>query len=192
MTNDTISDRDIDFRNALFSVTQSIIDEVNAVFVTGIYNRSKLPEIKSKALRLLYNKPFPFLKDFFDSAFKKERYLHMKLLAMRGLSQFLPEKEIEQLMNKLNLTLSKRPLTTPYNYVEYEWLKGKNLLPYLRERYGYKCFEDCWDLVSKQYEEMPLAFKGHFTVDANGDIINLLSPDQSKWMIQRFFESQRK
>ena len=39
-------------------------------------------------------------KDVFEHAYKKERYLDMKLHALRGISQFISEKEIKKLIVK--------------------------------------------------------------------------------------------
>ena len=40
-------------------------------------------------------------KDFFLKVFKKERYLDMKLSAVRGYAVFATEDEVSALMNKL-------------------------------------------------------------------------------------------
>lgn len=40
------------------------------------------------------------LKEFFLKALKKERYLDMKLLAVRGYAHYATEKEVEPLMKK--------------------------------------------------------------------------------------------
>ena len=54
-------------------------------------------------------------KEFFLAVFKKERYLDMRLTAIRGYAVFATEKEIEPLMKKMTELLRKRPQTTPYN-----------------------------------------------------------------------------
>ena len=115
----------------------------------------------------------------------------MKLYALRGLSKFITEKEIDKILQKFNLTLAKRQKSTPYNYQEYELLKGKHALPFLVEKYGYRCFIETLAQVNTQYEQMPKAFKGHFTTDENGEIVNLRSPEKSKKIMTEFFNKKR-
>jgi hypothetical protein len=139
----------------------------------------------------LYDKKYDSLKQFFQDAYKKERYLDIKLLALRGLSPFLIEGEVEKLLKGFRESLAKRQVSTPYNYQEYESLRGRNALPYLIEKYGYACFRETLAQVNKQYDEMPDAFKGHFTTNEKGDIVNLRPPGQTKWIIDKFFERER-
>ena len=72
-------------------------------------------------------------KDFFLKAFKKERYLDMKLRAVRGYAVFATEDEVSTLMSTLLELLRKRPEKTPYNYTEYEPMRSVFLMPYLLE-----------------------------------------------------------
>ncbi|OMQ13561.1 hypothetical protein [[Flexibacter] sp. ATCC 35103] len=190
LTDEKIKDSNKDFRNALFSLDKKFIDKDNYVHLTRIYSATKQLDIRNKILRLLYDFDFPYLKDFFDTAYKKERYLDMKIYALRGLSQFVSEKEIEKLLIKFNLTLLKRQETTPYNYQEYELLRGKNSLPYLVQKYNYNCFKETLNQVNEQYNAMPYAFKGHFTIDENGEGVSLRSPEESSKMIKDFFNKQ--
>lgn len=67
-------------------------------------------------------------------------------------------------------------------------LKGQNALPYLVDRYGYPCFKETLEIVEIQYNEMPDAFKGHFTVDLDGEIIQLRSSEKSRKMMDEFFK----
>lgn len=187
LTDEKIKDSNKDFRNALFSLDKKFIDKDNSVHLTRIYFATKQLDIRNKILRLLYDFDFPELKIFFDSAYKKERYLDMKIYALRGLSQFASEKEIEKLLLKFNLTLLKRQETTPYNYQEYELLRGQNSLPYLVEKYNYNCFKETLNQVNDQYNTMPEAFKGHFTIDKNGEFVSLRSPEESSKIIKEFF-----
>lgn len=187
LTDEKIKDSNKDFRNALFSLDKKFIDNDNSVHLTRIYSATKQLDIRNKILRLLYNFDFPELKIFFDSAYKKERYLDMKIYALRGLSQFISEKDTEKLLQKFNLTLLKRQETTPYDYQEYELLRGQNSLPYLVEKYNYNCFKETLNQVNDQYNAMPDAFKGHFTIDKNGEFVSLRSPEESSKMIKEFF-----
>lgn len=93
-------------------------------------------------------------KEFFLAVFKKERYLDMRLTAIRGYAVFATEKEIEPLMKKMTELLRKRPQTTPYNYQEYEILRSAYLMPYLLEKYGYTCFKDFNQQLNLQYDDM--------------------------------------
>lgn len=190
LTDEKIKDSDINFRNALFSLDKKFIDKDNFIHLTRIYSATKQLDLRNKILRLLYDFDFPELKVFFDSAYKKERYLDMKIYALRGLSQFISEKEIEKLLQKFNLTLLKRQKTTPYNYQEYELLRGQNALPYLVEKYNHNCFKATLNQVNNQYNEMPEAFKGHFAIDENGEFISLRTPEESAQMIKDFFNKQ--
>jgi hypothetical protein len=189
LTDEKIKDSNKDFRSALFSLDKNIIDKDNFVHLARIYSTTKQLDIRNKVLRLLYDFDFPQLKDFFDSAYKKERYLDMKIYALRGLSQFISEKDIEKLLHKFNLTLLKRQETTPYNYQEYELLKGQNSLTYLVEKFNYNCFKETLNQVNKQYNGMPDAFKGHFTIDEKGQVVSLRSPEESSKMIKDFFKA---
>lgn len=112
----------------------------------------------------------------------------MKIYALRGLSQFISEKDTEKLLQKFNLTLLKRQETTPYNYQEYELLRGQNSLPYLVEKYNYNCFKETLNQVNEQYNAMPDAFKEHFTIDKNGEFVSLRSPEESSKIIKDFFK----
>jgi len=189
LTDEKIKDSNKDFRSALLSLDKNSIDKDNFVHLARIYSATKQLDLRNKVLRLLYDFDFPQLKDFFDSAYKKERYLDMKIYALRGLSQFISEKDIEILLYKFNLTLLKRQETTPYNYQEYELLRGQNSLPYLVEKYNYNCFKETLNQVNEQYNAMPDAFKGHFTIDEKGQVVTLRSPEESSKMIKDFFKA---
>lgn len=190
LTDEKIKESNADFRNALFSLDQKVIDKDNFVHLTRIYSGTKQLDIRNKILRLLYDFEFPELEDFFNIAYKKERYLDMKIYALRGLSKFISEKEIEKLLQKFKQTLSKRQQSTPYNYQEYELLRGQNSLPYLVEKYDYNCFKETLNQVNEQYNAMPEAFKGHFTIDENGEFSSLRTPEESSIMIKDFFNKQ--
>ena len=146
--------------------------------------------IRNTCLKLLYNINNNLLKEFFEKAYKKERYLDMKINALRGLLNYTTETEIEKLLVKFNEILKKQKETTPYNYQEYELLLGKNSLPYLYKKYTYNCIKETLKIVQKQYDEMPEVFKGHFTVDENRNTVLLRSPEETNKMITKFFEKE--
>ncbi|CEH34423.1 hypothetical protein [Romboutsia lituseburensis] len=118
------------------------------------------------------------LKEFFLSAFKKERYLDMRLTAIRGYAIYASEKEISPLMKKFIDILVKIPSRTPYNYQEYEMLRSKFGLPYLVEQYRYDCFKEALDQLEKQYNDMPDECKGFFTLDENGIYVALMTREE--------------
>lgn len=109
-------------------------------------------------------------KDFFLKSFKKERYLDMKLSAVRGYAVYATEEEVTILMNKLLELLKKRSEKTPYNYTEYEAMRSVFLMPYLLERYDYACFRIFNMQLEKQYDDLPDCFKKIFTLDEFGDV----------------------
>lgn len=109
-------------------------------------------------------------KDFFLKAFKKERYLDMKLTAVRGYAVYATEEEVSTLMRKLLELLKKRPEKTPYNYTEYEAMRSIFLMPYLLEHYEYECFRVFNLQLEKQYDDMPDCFKDIFTLDEHGNV----------------------
>ena len=93
-------------------------------------------------------------------------------------------------MNSFLKSLIKSSQTTPYNYQEYESLKGANALPYLIKKYNYSCFKKVFDQLEIQYNNMPDAFKGHFTFDENGTLIQLRTTEISQKMITDFFNNR--
>jgi len=112
-------------------------------------------------------------KDFFLRAFKKERYLDMKLSAVRGYAAYASEDEVTVLMEKMLELLKKRHEKTPYNYTEYEPMRSVFLMPYLLEHYHYSCFQSFHMQLEKQYNEMPECFKNIFSLDETGNIYEI-------------------
>jgi hypothetical protein len=117
--------------------------------------------------------------------------LDMKLKAIRGLANYATEAELEQITEHFLELLMKRPENTPYNYQEYEFIRSACGLPFLIKKYGYSCFEKALMQEEKQYNAMPDAFKGHYTFDEDGNIIELRNPEEAKEMLNNFFESKR-
>ena len=117
-------------------------------------------------------------KEFFLKAFKKERYLDMKLSAVRGYSAYADEKEVEVLMSKMLELLKKIPEKTPYDYQEYESMRSIFLMPYLLKHYNYECFHIFNMQLEKQYHEMPDCFKNIFTLDENGNMYSIRDPEE--------------
>ncbi|TCJ00996.1 hypothetical protein [Cytobacillus praedii] len=125
-------------------------------------------------------------KDFFLKAYKKERYLDMRLTAIRGYAAFASQEEVAVLMNKMLEILKRRPESTPYNYQEYEILRSAFLMPYLLEKYPYDCFEKFNEQLEKQYDAMPEVYKGIFTCNDKGEHIQLIPPVVVRKQIEEF------
>ena len=191
LTRGGVNESGVNYRNALVGLSEDDIDEDSAHVITAIYNGTKQQYYRNLCLKLLYNKPYRILRDFFAKAYKRERHLDMKLLSLRGLAQFADEEEIAILLKKFNVNLGKRAEATPYNYQEYELLLGDNALPYLVDRYGYACFQETLAIVLAQYKSMPDTFKEHFTIDADGNVVPLRLLKESREMIENFFGKNR-
>ena len=125
---------------------------------------------RSETLRQLLCDMPADAKEFFRAVFKKERYLDMKLRAVRGYAAYATEEEVADLMKKLFELLKKRPDKTPYNYTEYEPMRSVFLMPYLLEHYDYACFRTFHLQLEEQYNAMPACFKNIFTLDESGNV----------------------
>lgn len=127
------------------------------------------------------------LKDFFLAAFKKERHVDMRLVALRGYTHYASEEEVIPLMTKLSDIIKKLPAHTRYPYQEYEMLRSQFGLPYLVAHYGYACFIQASEQLNAQYDAMPDLCKGFFTLDAQGLHIQLLPPAEAKERLGKLF-----
>ena len=126
---------------------------------------------RNTVLKEAVSNPDEYSKEFFLAAFKKERYLDMKLTAVRGYAEYASEEEVGVLMTKMLELLIKRGQTTPNDYQEYEPMRSPFLMPYLLSKYNYQCFKVFAEQLDKQYAAMDDEWKGIFTLDANGDIV---------------------
>ncbi len=126
-------------------------------------------------------------KDFFLKVFKKERYLDMKLRAVRGYTVYATEEEVSTLMNKLLELLKKRPEKTPYNYTEYEPMRSVFLMKYLLKHYNYECFRVFDIQLEKQYNDMPDCFKNIFTLDELGNVCTIRDKEEVEKSWQDFW-----
>ena len=147
------------------------------VFMESYFQEKEVSKRSEILTQLLLDIPVN-AKDFFLKVFKKERYLDMKLSAVRGYAVFATEDEVSALMNKLLELLKKRPEKTPYNYTEYEPMRSVFLMPYLLEHYGYECFRVFNIQLEKQYDDMPNCFKGIFTLDEFGNVRSLRNKEE--------------
>lgn len=131
-------------------------------------------------------------KMFFLKAFKKERYLDMKLRAVRGYAVYATECEVDVLMKKLLELLKKRSGSTSYNYSEFESMRSVFLMPYLLQRYNYECFHVFHDQLEKQYNAMPDCFKNIFSLDEYGQMYHIRDSEEVKQSWNQFWHDREK
>ncbi|MNU90818.1 hypothetical protein D3C71_806950 [compost metagenome] len=187
-----VSERNLQFREAINDLNYRFIKAKDAHVLKDIYFKLKDMALRNQILGCLMHLSHPELglKQFFEDAYKKERYLDMKLKAIRGLANYATESEIEPIMAHFLKLLMKRPEHTPYNYQEYEFIRSACGLPYLIKKYGYSCFEQALMQEEQQYNEMPEVFKGHHTYDEDGNFIELRSADEVQEMLNHFFAAR--
>lgn len=190
LTTVRLRESDAQLMAALSNVAYEGLTTDEASLIETLYFKFKNIALRNRILYGLIRCDNLELKDFFQKAYKKERYLDMRLLAIRGLAQYTSEGEMEEIMNHFFKILIKRPETTPYNYQEYEFLRSAFGLPFLVGKYGYPCFKTALEQVEQQYQNMPEAFKGHFTYDEEGKFVQLRRPSETKQMMDRFFASK--
>ncbi|OAB32984.1 hypothetical protein [Paenibacillus glacialis] len=179
-----------DFQQLLEKCKTITLSSTDVEFLTELYSLAKNLYIRNTIMMSLVFCEDIDLKDFFFKAFKKERYLDMRLTAIRGYANYATEKEVEKLMSKFIEILMKRPENTPYNYQEYELIRSAFGLPYLVNRFGYACFIQAYAQEEKQYNAMPDAFKGHFTINEKGNSVQLRSPEETTKMLDEFWGSK--
>lgn len=126
-------------------------------------------------------------KEFFLRAFKKERYIDMKMTAVRGYAAYATEKEVEVLMKKMLELLIKIPNHTPCAYQEYESLRSAFLMQYLIGKYNYECFQTFNAQLEKQYNDMPDCFKNIYSLDENGILYEIRDPKEVSESWNKFF-----
>ena len=128
---------------------------------------------RNATLKEAVSTPTEYGKEFFLAAFKKERYLDMKLTAVRGYAEYASEEEVGVLMTKMLELLIKRGQTTPNDYQEYEPMRSPFLMPYLLNKYNYQCFKVFAEQLDKQYAAMDDEWKGIFTLNECGELVQL-------------------
>ena len=190
LSNSGVMERNLQFRQSIVDLDYKFIISDNIPILENIYSKLKELGFRKKLLQSLYHNSAWNIKDFFLKAYKKERYLDLKLDAIRGYSLYASEEEVDKLMNNFMQLLIKRPESTPYNYQEYECLRAACGFPFLISQYGYSCFINVFNQVEKQYNDMPNEFKGHFTLDKDGNIVQLKTPEESKNLLDSFFNKK--
>ncbi|SUV04260.1 Uncharacterised protein [Priestia megaterium] len=178
----------MDFRESIFNLEPKLIELDDLETLKYLYFKIKDISLRHKLLLVLRDIYNSQLGEFFQKAYKKERDLEIKLIAVRGLVKYVEEHEISKIMNHFMKILIKRPEHTPYNYKEYEYLRSPSGLPYLIKEYNYNCFHQVLEQVEKQYEAMPFQFKHHYTYDENDNIVELRSTEETERMIEDFFK----
>jgi hypothetical protein len=178
----------MDFRESIFNLETKLVEVEDFEPLWYLYFKVKDISLRHKLLLVLRDIYNSQLSEFFRKAYKKERDLEMKLIAVRGLVKYVEEHEISKIMSNFMKILIKRPEHTPYNYKEYEYLRSPSGLPYLIKEYDYNCFSQVLEQVEKQYDALPSQFKNHYTYDENDNIIELRSPDETDQMIEDFFK----
>ena len=80
-----VGPRDPAFREALMPLTSSVLPAATWDLVR-IYRSTKDLSYRFKILRLLFDEADPELESFFAEAYSRERYLDMKIAALRAKS----------------------------------------------------------------------------------------------------------
>jgi len=176
----------VGFNEALINMRHEMFSQCDATFFKDNYFSIKgdadYTAVRHLLLQSLVLQCLQYdMKDFFLMAFKKERNLDTRLIAIRGYSTYATEAEVVPLMEKFNKLLIKRNESAGFSifdYQIYEPLRSKFGLPYLVERYKYDCFKEAKQLVDILYEKLPDALKGFYTFDENGQYISLISPEE--------------
>ncbi|WP_455816133.1 hypothetical protein [Pseudomonas cerasi] len=169
------------YRDAMIQMRFEAFTEDDVAFFKAHYLTSKDTFSRNQILQaFVLTCQDRALKAFFLAAFKKERHVDMRLVALRGYAHLASEEEVIPLMAKLSDIIEKIPALTRYPYQEYEMLRSQFGLPYLVERYGYDCFIQASEKLNRQYDDLPDLCKGFFTLDAQGLHISLLPPEESR------------
>lgn len=149
--------------------------KIRIVKLMNIEDYTSIKDIlkRNAVLKEAVSTPTEYSKEFFLAAFKKERYLDMKLTAVRGYAEYASEEEVGVLMVKMLELLIKRGQTTPNDYQEYEPMRSPFLMPYLLNKYNYQCFKVFAEQLDKQYAAMDDEWKGIFTLNENGELVQL-------------------
>ncbi|WML47620.1 hypothetical protein RCG23_19910 [Neobacillus sp. PS3-34] len=167
------SERDLHFRNSIEEVDYLFLTKEEAEILTNIYFELKDLYLRKLILKNLSRCKEIQLEEFFLKAYKKERYLDIRLTAIRGYARFASHKEVEKVMQNFMKILIKRQENTPNNYQEYAFLLSPAGLPYLIKKYGYDCFQIVYEQAKVQYDAMEEQYKNRLTYDEEGNAITI-------------------
>ncbi|WOZ38486.1 hypothetical protein [Paenibacillus polymyxa] len=112
LTTAPLRENDPKFICAISDVAYEFLTTDEVGLIVQLYFKMKDIALRNKILYGLIRCRNLELKDFFEKAYKKERYLDMKLLAIHGLAQYASEEEIEKVIQHFLKILIKRPGTT--------------------------------------------------------------------------------
>ncbi len=127
---------------------------------------------------------FP-LKEYLYSHISKCRRLWLKLFFIRTYSIFATEKELLPIMQKFETNLQKM-----HDHQDYEQILSKAGLPYLCQRYGYDCFFHALSVAEKEYLNIDPLLRGFFTLDEDGNMMEILTPQQCHERLEAFFKKK--
>lgn len=125
------------------------------------------------------------LKEYLFAHISKCRRLWLKLFFIRTYSIFATEKELVPIMQKFESNLQKI-----HDYQDYEQILSKAGLPYLCKRYGYNCFSHALSVAEKEYLNIDPLLRGFFTLDEDGNMIEILTSEQCSERLDTFFKKK--
>lgn len=126
------------------------------------------------------------LKDYLYSHISKCRRPWLKMFFIRTYAIFATEQELIPIVKKFELSLQKF-----HDYKDYEQILSKAGLPYLCKTYGYECFEHALSVAEKEYENIDPLLRGFFTLDEEGNMIQLLNMQQIRERMDAFSMKNR-
>lgn len=177
----------IEILNKLYGteLSQELIDYLCAKATS----KKHIWEIRFEHLRALLLNPSSKsfdLKEFYLENLKKSRRLAMKIFYIRGYAAYASEKEMEAVMEKFCKNLEKNRDGTDYAYV-----LSVAGLPYLADKYGYNCFKKALEKACEEYEKIPCALRGFFTLNESLDTVPLISSEEAARRIRAFLGTHR-
>jgi len=122
------------------------------------------------------------LKQFYFDALNRFRRLWLKMFYIRGYALYATEKELCPVMKKLQQQLEKN-----HDYIDYEHILSVAGLPYLANKYGYRCILDTLETAKNEYQKIDPLLRGYFTLNENLKQINLISNEEVLKRSNEFF-----
>ncbi len=165
------------YRESVAQIHRDPIDEVDREFLVELYWATRDLFTRNQVLTALVLRcEEQDLKDFFLAAIEREKRLHdLRLTAIRGYAAHATEAEVEPWVRRLSTSLAKIPEHTPAAFDAYTPLLSPFGLPYLADRYGYRCFVDTLARVRSQYDAIPAKyarFRPTWSIGADGTLVD--------------------
>ena len=110
------------------------------------------------------------LKEYIYEHIVKSRRIWLKFFYIRTYTLFANEQELIPIMQKFENVLKKS-----HDSEDYEQILSSGGLPFLCNKYGYECFYQALETAKKEYLQIDPLLRGHFTLDENGDFVEVLS-----------------